>query len=228
MNVFAEYSSKFSDFMFENPMELSGKHIEPFPFFYKYRRNVSSVQRVYYENDILIIEHGNDEEKYRYNTSTGNSERISFFKERKISIAIPKNKIPFALGRNFRANLTASAKIWDNKYLVGTEDGILFLWDGVNAFNLGACPNTSGEVKEICYCEHTRKAYGIIGSKNDIAIVFSFNEKQGVRYLGRAHFNIESGLYLSCELSSIAVNSDGTKIAIGSGESMGIAYEITI
>ena len=74
----------------------------------------------------------------------------------------------------------------------------------------------------------TRTAYGISGGRHDIAIVFSFNERQGVRYLGRAHFNIETGLYLSSELSCIAVNDEGTKIAIGSDERMGVLYEIKL
>lgn len=53
-------------------------------------------------------------------------------------------------------------------------------------------------------------------------------ENRGVRYLGRTHFNIESGLYLNCELSSIAVNEDGTHIAVGSNENMGAVYDIEL
>ena len=143
-------------------------------------------------------------------------------------VSVPADRVPFALGRNFKAVPTASTPIFDGKHLVGTKDGMLFIWDGETAFNLGACPNTSGEVRELCYCEKTETAYGVVGSYNDISVVFSFDKKQGVKYLGRAHFNIESGLHLNCELSSIAVNEDGTRIAIGSAENMGAAYEIEL
>ncbi len=67
--------------------------------------------------------------------------------------------------------------------------------------------------QKVCYCKDA-----IMPSKIHTSI----------RFLGRTHFNIESGLYLSCELSSIAVNEDGTRLAIGSNEKMGIAYELEL
>ena len=220
---YTKYMEEYGSFLGENPMDLSGK-VTAYPFWREYGRKNSPVQRVYYnENGEFTAEFGK-EEKFRF--CGGRVEKISEFSKKAEPVSVPKEKVPTALGRNFRAVPTASAKIWDDKHLVGTEDGILFTWDGENAFNHGACPNTSGEIRELCYCEKTKTAYGIAGSHNDIAIVFSFDEKQGVKYLGKANFWNETGLHANCVLSDIAVNEDGTKIAIGSDENMGAAYEI--
>lgn len=222
---YVDYCRDFGIFMGENPMEIPHKHITPYPFWREYGYKNSAVERVYFENGELCAEFGGEE---KYISRGGKIEKIAEFTKREEPVSVPKNEIPKAVGRYFRAEVTASAKIWDDKYLVGTKDGILFVWDGENAVCFGACPNTSGEVREICYCEKTRTAYGVVGSYNDISIVFSFSEKKGVTYLGRTHFNIESGLYLNCELSSIAVNEDGTHIAVGSNENMGAAYDIEL
>lgn len=225
---FRKYGEDFGKFMQENPMELPAKKVIPYAFWRKYGYKSSSVKSVYYENGVLCAELGNEETKLRFSSSDNSFTEISIFTKKPLSISVPSNKVPAASGRVFNAIPTASIEIFDKKHLVGTLDGLLFIWDGENAFNLGACPNTSGEVKDICYSKKTRTAYGIIGSENDISIVFSFDEKNGVKYLGRAHFNIESGLYLNCHLSSIAVNEDGTAIAIASDENMGVAYEIIL
>ena len=186
--------------MEQYPMGLTGKHVTPYPFWREYGFKNSAVHRVAYENGKLVAEFGG-EKKYRF--CDGKTEGIAAFTEPKAPVVVPADRVPFALGRNFKAVPTASTPIFDGKHLVGTKDGMLYIWDG-------------------------ETAYGVVGSYNDISVVFSFDKKQGVKYLGRAHFNIESGLHLNCELSSIAVNEDGTRIAIGSAENMGAAYEIEL
>ena len=222
---YVDYCREFGEFMDENPMEIPHKHITPYSFWKEYGHKNSPVHKVWYEEGKLCAEFGG-EKKYIFRD--GKVEEIEEFSKKAEPIAVPQKAVPKAVGRYFRAIPTASAKIWDGKYLVGTEDGILFIWDGEKAFSLGACPNTSGKVMDICYCEKTETAYGILGSYNDISIVFSCDKESGVTYLGRTHFNIESGLYLNCELSSIAVSEDGTKIALGSNENMGTAFDIEL
>ena len=221
---YTDYIDEFNKFMGENPFEIKGKKITAYPFWREYGRKNSPVYNVYYENGVLCAEFGG-EEKYKF--AGGSVERIEEFKKTEI-ISVPKEKVPYASGRNFKAIPTASVKIWEDKYLVGTRDGMLFVWNGEKSFNLGACPNTTGEVRALCYSQKTETAYGVVGSYNDISILFSFDKENGVKYLGRAHFNIESGLHLNCELSSVAVNEDGTRIAIGSNEEMGTMYEIEL
>lgn len=226
--IFADYTREYGKFLSDNSLDIKAKRIIPYPFGKKYGRDGSAVHNVYFDNDNLMIELGKEGEYYRYNATKDETVSINALTERSEPVNVPSSLVPHSVGRTFKAVPTASAEIWDGKHLVGTKDGMLFVWNGSTSFNLGACPNTSGEVRQICYCSKTRTAYGIVGSHNDICIVFSFDEDNGVKYLGRTHFNIETGLYLSCELSSIAVSDDGTRLAIGSNEKMGIAYELIL
>lgn len=222
---FRDYMVEYADFLNKNDMELKGKKVTAYPFWREYGHKNSPVWRVYYENGKPVAEFGG-EKKYRYRD--GKVEEINEFTKREAPVSVPADRVPAAKGRNFKAVPTVSAEIWDGKHLVGTQDGILFVWDGEFAQNFGACPNTSGEVRDICYCEKTETAYGVIGSYNDIGIVFSFNKREGVKYLGRAYFNIDTGLHINCELSCIAVSEDGKRIVIGSNENMGTMYEIEL
>ena len=223
---FCRYSCEFGKFMAKNPMEIPAKHVEAYPVWRKHGFFNSRVERVRYEGDTLYYEFG-CKDKFLA-SGDGAVEPIEEFSPQKAIIHIEDELIPYAVGRRFRARVTATQEIYDGIILAGTEDGILFTVKNGRSFCLGACPNTSGQVRDICYSAKTRTAYGIIGSDNDISIVFSFDEENGVKYLGRAHFNIESGLHLNCVLSCIAVNSDGTHIAIASNEEMGAVYDITL
>lgn len=223
---YKKYTLAFAEFLSKNRLEIDAKRVIPYPLFREYGRERSAVSRVYYEGERLYIEFGGKGEKLRLDAYSGQVAPISASKHECDIPYVAECEIPSAVGRNFKAKICAAAKIGGGRYLCGTEDGMLFLFNGQTCFNLGACPNTSGEVREICYCERTDTAYGILGSRNDVCIVFSYDDRRGVRYLGRTHFNIESGLYLSCSLSSIAVSDQGDRIAVGSDENMGIAYEI--
>lgn len=226
---FFDYLEEYNAFLAENSLALSAKEVTAYPFWKEYGCECSQVKNVAFDSDNIVAEFGNDEKKFRFSSATGGAVSIEKYTKKQIYPVVPDNDIiPFAAGRRFKATISAMVQIYDDKYLIGTEDGMLGVWDQNRIFSLGSCPNTSGRVVDICYCDATRTAYGIIGGKHDIAIVFSFDENEGVRYLGRTHFNIDTGLYLSSELSCIAVNETGTKIAVGSCERMGVLYEITL
>ena len=93
-------------------------------------------------------------------------------------------------------------------------------------FALGSCPNCSGEIVDVCYCHKTNTIYGIIGGEHDIGIVFSYNDTEGLNFLGRIHFTNENGLASSYELSCINVSDDGRKIAVGNKDRLGVLYII--
>ncbi len=227
---FFNYINEYNEFLSENNLAIQAKKVKAYPFWKEYGCDNSQVRFVAYDDgDNLVAEFGNEKKKYCFLSYEERCVAITAYTvKQKYPVVPDSDSLPAAAGRSFRANLTAMTQIYDGKYLVGTEDGMLGIWDGINVFALGSCPNTSGRVVDVCYCDKTRTAYGIVGGKHDIAIIFSFNETQGVRYLGRTHFNIDTGLYLSCELSCIAVNNEGTKIAIGSDERMGVLYEIEL
>ena len=225
-NAYREYSEGFARFLKENNYAIKAKKMVPYALFREYGREASSVDKVYYKDNSLCIEFGAEGAKRRLDTRTQKVDPIDKISSISEVPDIPPDMIPSAVGRNFRAKIRSAAKIGGNRYLCGTEDGILFIWNGDTVFNLGACPNTSGEVRDICYCEKTGTAYGILGSKMDICMIFSYDDRSGVKYLGMTRFNIETGLYLNTSLSSIAVSEDGDRIAVGSDENMGAAYEI--
>lgn len=228
-NIFVKYMEDYNHFLDENPLGVQASEVKAYPFWRIYGSDKSAVYNTWFEGNTLFAEFGDQKDRYLFNSSDNSVKVIESYTEKKLCAGLPEKKyVPHAAGRNFKAEITAAAKIYDNKYLIGTKDGILCVWDGGSCFNLGACPNCSGEVVEICYCKNTETAYGIIGSHNDIGILFSFDQQNGVKYLGRMHFNIDTGLYCSSVFGCIAVNDKGDEIAIGSNERMGVLYRIKI
>lgn len=224
---FLDYSRAYAAFLEENPLGIQAAHVEAYAFWKEYGCACSPVRSVRYQSGGFLAEFGNEEKKFCFDTRTGQAAPISRFTSReRPDIPVEKSRLPHAVGRNFRANVTAAVQMADEKYLLGTEDGMLGIYDRKTGavFSLGACPNTCGAIRDLCYCEKTQTAYGVAGGKNDIGVLFSFDWAQGIRYWGRAHFNIESGLHVSNELSCIAVSDDGRQIAFGSDERMGILY----
>lgn len=228
--IFFNYIYKYWDFLSENNLAIKASHVEPYPLWREFGNGRSGVERVYYENGTLIAEFTCGDKKLSYNSNTKVATEIKDFTPES-TVDLPDALVlPTACGRVFKAVKTAAVEMDDGEVLIGTEDGMLGIWDGSSdeVYTLGACPNTSGKIASLCYCPSTKTAYGITGGKNDICIVFSYDKKRGVRYIGRAHFNIESGLYLNCILNTIAVSNDGKRIGIGSNERMGVFYDITL
>lgn len=226
---FFNYLATYYNFLTENSLAIKAAHVEPYPLWKEFGNGNSAVQSLYYDNDgTLCAEFVCRGKTLSYNTKTKTASEVSEPKVIKSS-AIPEGaKIPSACGRAFKAVVTATAEMKDGQILIGTEDGMLGIWNGKSTYTLGACPNTSGRIAALAYCAETDKAYGIAGGDNDICILFSYDKENGVSYLGRAHFNIESGLYLNSVLNAIAVSQDGKRVAIGSNERMGAFYDITL
>lgn len=226
---FFDYIADYNAFLNDNQFNIAAKHITPYAFWKQFGSDCSQVKNVRFEGDSIIAQFGNEDKKYFFDSQKGEYNEITEYAEINLLPEVIRNsQPPFAAGRKFKSVPTAAVRIFEDKYLVGTNDGILAVFDGENYFNLGSCPNCSGQVVDICYCEKTQTAYGIIGSKNDIAMLFSFDKKNGVKYMGKIHFTNEYGLYASCELSCIAVNEQGTRLAVGSAERMGVLYEIEL
>ena len=227
--VFFNYTYDYWDFLSENSFAISAHHVEPYPLWRDFGNGNSSVKSLYYDSDgTLYAEFSSKGKMLRYNTKTRLAEEITEPKKAEAPSLPAEARIPSAAGRAFKAVVTASVEMKDGELLIGTEDGMLGIWNGKSTYTLGACPNTSGKIAALAYCAKTEKAYGIAGGKNDICILFSYDKENGVNYLGRAHFNIESGLYLNSVLNTVAVSPDGKRVAIGSEERMGAFYDITI
>lgn len=227
--AFVDYIQEYTDFLQNNDLSVPATEVTAYPFWRICGCDASAVHAVWYEDEYVTAEFGNDQSKYRFCLRDGSVKPIAEYTPRSHTDGLPDTvPLPWAAGRRFKATLTAAARLWDGRWLCGTADGLLCLWNGESGFALGACPNCSGEVVAICCCERTKTAYGIIGSHNDIGIVFSYDDRYGVRYLGRMSFNTDTGLYVSSVLGCIAVNEAGDELAVGSVERMGVLYRLRL
>lgn len=137
--------------------------------------------------------------------------------------------LPYHSGRQYKAVPNADAE-WNNgRKIIGTLDGLLAIVDGENVFSLGpAAPNgpihclTTNKEKTVCY--------GVAGDPEDLGMIFRYDDKKGLRQLGKICYNKENGYGPSAsnELSSIVMNKKGDKIAVGSNDRLGVVYIVTL
>lgn len=133
---------------------------------------------------------------------------------------------PCIPGRQYKAVPVVSAKLWDERYIVATEDGIVCIVKGKDVLALGTAIQSCGVVRAFAVSEVRKEVYGIAGGANDCGIIFCYNDKKGLRQLGRAYFNgfEEPGVVSSNELSSIAISDDGTRLIVGASDRLGCVY----
>ncbi|MBU1855745.1 MAG: hypothetical protein KKC28_02040 [Verrucomicrobia bacterium] len=140
-----------------------------------------------------------------------------------------KLDLPYHSGRQYKAVPNADAE-WNNgRKIIGTLDGLLAIVDGENVFSLGpAAPNgpihclTTNKEKSVCY--------GVAGDSEDLGMIFRYDDKKGLRQLGKIGYNEQKGYGTSSsnELSSIVMNKKGDKIAVGSNDRLGVVYIVTL
>ena len=220
----------YGEFMGKNSFSVPYKSVKIYPFWKTYGAGKSYVNNLRFEKVGFVAEFGSDDKKYFFDVSSETYKEIKDFSKKDNSLldVIKNVPMPKAAGRNFKAVATACAELKDGRIFVGTKDGMMGIWNGCDMYSLGSCPNCSGEVVDLCYCEKTNTIYGIIGSVHDIGIVFSYNDKKGVEFLGRMNFTADNGLASSCELSCIAVSDDGREIAVGNKDRLGVLYVLKI
>jgi len=223
---FYEYMAEYGEFLGKNSFSVPYKNVKIYPFWKIYGAGKSYVNNIRFLNGDFVAEFGDENKKYTFHSGTESYKEIKNFTQKDNSLFNRINNIPIptAAGRNFKAIPTACTELKDGRIFVGTKDGMIGLWNGLNIFSLGSCPNCSGEVVDVCYCEKTNTVYGIIGGKHDIGIVFSYSDREGLKFLGRMNFTAENGLASSCELSCICVSDDGKRIAVGNKDRLGILY----
>jgi Gluconolactonase len=128
-------------------------------------------------------------------------------------------------GRQYIAKPSACANWNTNRFIVGTMDGMLAIVNNDTVFSLGpAAPN--GPIHCITTNAAGTVAYGVAGDEQDLGMVFSYDDTNGLRWLGCVHFceTRTPGVAASCMLSCCALSSDGSVLAIGSKDRMGCVY----
>ena len=75
-----------------------------------------------------------------------------------------------------------------------------------------------------------QEVYGVGGHDDDMGMVFSYCEEEGLRWLGHVSYAAPSddGAYHCSILSSCAISPDGKRLAIGSDERLGQILYYTI
>lgn len=132
--------------------------------------------------------------------------------------------LPCYCGRQYRRVADKEVALSGGRRLIATGDGMLATEKNGKAFSLGIVwPNAP--VNDMTVSADLTKVYGVAGDRDDIGIVFSYDDEEGVRCLG--HVNCNSYLYgehSSPWLTAIDLHSDGKNLAIGAGGRMGTVY----
>lgn len=136
--------------------------------------------------------------------------------------------LPYYPGRQYLASACAATKLGD-KMVVGTKDGMLAVVDGNKVFGLGPAVY-NGPIRDLCTTPDGKKIYGVGGHDDDIGILFSYDEDQGLRWLGHVSYAAprEEGSVGLSILSALAISPDGKYLAIGNGDRLGQIMTYTL
>ncbi|MEG1557759.1 MAG: hypothetical protein RR368_04915, partial [Oscillospiraceae bacterium] len=137
-------------------------------------------------------------------------------------IALTDLKLPYYPGRQYKATVTAQAKMADGSMVIGTLDGMLALCKNDKVFGLGPAAY-NGPIRALCSVPDGKKVYGVGGDEDDLGMVFSFDAEDGLRWLGHVCYDAPSAWStVSCPiLTACSVSPDGRMLALGSGDRLG-------
>ncbi|MEG0769071.1 MAG: hypothetical protein RSG59_04025 [Ruthenibacterium sp.] len=190
----------------------------------------SPVRRVHWLDDDTLVAQCTGGEKTLRLTVTGGKltaveETEAFPQEAVMPQALKALSYPCVPGRQYKAVPTAFCPLSGGSYLVGTQDGLLARVKNGKVFSLGACaPN--GPVRALCTDTARSTVYGVAGDEMDLGCVFRYDDENGLVQLGRVFANsFETPAILgSSELSCCALSPDGSTLAIGAQDRMGMLY----
>ncbi len=132
--------------------------------------------------------------------------------------------LPFYPGRQYKAVAERAVPLSEGRRLVATRDGLLAIEKDGEFFSLGAgWPH--GPVRDMTVNRAGTLVYGVAGDEDDLGIVFSYDDRRGLRWLGQvqtAHY--QRGYYGSDLLSAVSLSEDEKVLAVGGGGRMGTVY----
>ena len=150
--------------------------------------------------------------------------------------SIPTSKLPncedlpWQPGRQYLAKPSAVAELPDGRQLIGTPDGMLALWNGKDMYSLGAV-SVNGPIHCLSAAPDGT-VYGVAGDEMDIALLFRWDQRHGLRFLGhmgQGYGESIDDVFYCTYVTTCAVSPDGKKLAIGATERMGtvVVYDLT-
>lgn len=145
-------------------------------------------------------------------------------KDKKVDLSHIKT-LPYYNGRHYRALVDKHIAFADGSYLVSTLDGMFALIKEDKVFSLGALGVFAPVIAMVKIDEEN--VIGIMGDRDDINQLFSFNRQQGLKVLGMAAYEDSVvGAHHSTNLRSLAYDPDSETIVIASHDAMSTLYFI--
>lgn len=138
--------------------------------------------------------------------------------------------LPWQPGRQYLAKPSAVAELPDGRQLIGTSDGMLALWNGEDMYSLGTI-SVNGPIHCLSAAPDGT-VYGVAGDEMDIALLFRWDSKRGLRFLGhmgQGYGESIDDVFYCTYVTTCAVSPDGRKLAIGATERLGtvVIYDLT-
>lgn len=135
-----------------------------------------------------------------------------------------EGELPRYPGRKYKAVPALEVPLSEGRRLIATEDGMLAIEKEGALFGLGA-GWVNGPVRAMAANKAGTLAYGVAGDEDDLGILFSYDDRRGIRWLGHVMTgSCEYGYHGSDLLTAVAISEDDEFLAVGSGGRMGMVY----
>ncbi len=232
-SILMGYMSKINEhysFLQKNPFDFQSKKLEVVRLWQILEPEYSKVKHLeYVGKDELIGYCGNDDKTYRFEIKGSTISEIEQYSGEipsQMKVKVKSDiKLPSTPGRQYLAIPSASVKYKNDSIVVGSKDGFLAKITGDKVFSIGLA-YTQGPVRSLCFSKQTGTVFGVAGHDEDLGNIFSYDDDNGIQWLGRCYVNspVEPGLSMSNILTCMDINFNGTQIAIGSGDGLGCIY----
>jgi hypothetical protein len=143
---------------------------------------------------------------------------------------LPQNilkQIPGRSGRRHLNRLTACVPWGRGRLLGGTADGCMAIFkkSDSSVFSLGAL-GACGEIHDLSTNRKLTVAYGAMGDPDDLGMIFRYDDRNGLRELGRIKFQDTRPPWIvsSSQPCCVATHPDKDLLAIGTRDRMGCVY----
>lgn len=168
-----------------------------------------------------------------YRTKTQTNFQILEKIERSFKSPGDKEEIPEALrganpparqGRQFKARLSAWSRWGSHSWIIGTNDGCVALFHEETklTYALGAI-GVHGPVHQIVVANG--HAFGVSGDPQDLGNLFHYDDKTGLREVGRMMIlPEEEPVFSNSQPVRVAISPDGEWVAVGVADELGCVY----
>jgi hypothetical protein len=219
-------------FMAQNPFTLRAERVEVIPLWRSIAAEESGVRSLVWEDEEVLHGVCGTDVPQRFTIRQGRLDCAFSPVEQPLSAperpaGLPDFALPARPGRQYLAQACCWLEWSGGRWLVGTRDGLLALIDPVRktVFNLGpVCPQ--GPVRALCSDVGRTVAFGTAGDEWDLWSCFYYDDRIGVRELGRTFTGDTDpwGSANSCILTAVALSPSGNKLAIGAADRLGTVY----